>query len=122
MADRVRTVADEAFGPFPVQTAEEALTAIELGIFEMRQRFESVRAESKHWCDHATKLVSDVIAADERAATAPSELVEMRSYATRLECVIAQAHANECPTVREDGECDGCYMSEALDTCPTGAE
>lgn len=35
---RLRTIADEAFGPFPVQTVEEALTAIEQGIFEQRRR------------------------------------------------------------------------------------
>ena len=37
ITERVKTIADEAFGPFPVQSAEEALTAIERGIFELRR-------------------------------------------------------------------------------------
>lgn len=37
LADRISTTADEAFGPFPVQPADENLTAIERGIFAMRQ-------------------------------------------------------------------------------------
>lgn len=40
--DRIRAIADEAFGPFPVQTADEALTAIERGIFGLRQRLQNV--------------------------------------------------------------------------------
>ena len=35
--DRIRTVADEAFGPFPHQTATEAINKIEAGIFEQRR-------------------------------------------------------------------------------------
>lgn len=37
LADRVKTIADEAFGPFPVQSTDDALTAIERGIFELRR-------------------------------------------------------------------------------------
>jgi hypothetical protein len=33
---RVRSVADEEFGPFPVQSAADALTAIENGLFDRR--------------------------------------------------------------------------------------
>lgn len=35
--DRIRTVADESFGPFPNQTATEAMDKIEAGIFEQRR-------------------------------------------------------------------------------------
>jgi len=35
--DRIRTVADEAFGPFPHMTATEALDEIEKGIYEYRR-------------------------------------------------------------------------------------
>ncbi len=45
LADRVKDVAHEAFGPFPVQTAEEALTAIERGIFEQRKRIAELEAQ-----------------------------------------------------------------------------
>jgi hypothetical protein len=41
IGERCKTVADEAFGPFPVQTSEEALTEIERGIFKLRQLAES---------------------------------------------------------------------------------
>lgn len=41
---RIATVADEAFGPFPVQSADDNLTAIEQGVFEMRQENERLRA------------------------------------------------------------------------------
>jgi hypothetical protein len=51
-----------------------------------------------------------------RLAKATEELVLMRAYATRLEAALVRAHA--CPTVRDDGECDGCYVSEVLATCP----
>jgi hypothetical protein len=37
LRDRIRTIADEAFGPFPTASADEALTAIERGIAKMRQ-------------------------------------------------------------------------------------
>lgn len=35
--DRIRTVADEAFGPFPRMTATEALDEIEKGIHEYKR-------------------------------------------------------------------------------------
>ena len=44
MADSIITIADEAFGPFGVQSAEDAMTAIERGIFEQRQTAERYRA------------------------------------------------------------------------------
>ena len=45
IAERVTTIADEAFGPFPVQSTDESLTAIEAGIFEMRKRAVNHRCE-----------------------------------------------------------------------------
>lgn len=38
LEEQVATIADEAFGPFPVQSPEENLIAIERGIFEQRRR------------------------------------------------------------------------------------
>ena len=55
-------------------------------------------------------------AADADLADARADNVEMRAYATRLEAALVRAHA--CPTVRDDGTCDGCYISEVLATCP----
>ena len=57
----------------------------------------------------------DIIARDREH---DDEKAELRAYATRLEAALTRAHA--CPTVRDDGECDGCYVSEALATWPTG--
>lgn len=45
LAQRTVDVADETFGPFPVQTPAEAMTAIEKGIFALRQSYEAARAE-----------------------------------------------------------------------------
>lgn len=55
----------------------------------------------------------DIIARD---AEHESEKTEMRAYATRLEAALEKAHA--CATVRDDGECEGCFVSEALATRP----
>lgn len=38
LADRLRDIADEAFGPFPVQSPDENLSAIERGISEQCRR------------------------------------------------------------------------------------
>jgi hypothetical protein len=43
--DRAVVIADEAFGPFPVQSAEDAMTAIEAGIFEQEQEIRSLRSQ-----------------------------------------------------------------------------
>ncbi|MFA4971143.1 MAG: hypothetical protein WC683_00925 [bacterium] len=45
VAARVVVFADEEFGPFPVQTAAEAMTAIEHGTFERRKRRDGLEAE-----------------------------------------------------------------------------
>ena len=42
---RIATIADEAFGPFPMQSTEENLTAIERGIFDLRQEAEKWRID-----------------------------------------------------------------------------
>ncbi len=38
LEDRIQTIADEAFGPFPAQTVAENLTAIERGVAYQRRR------------------------------------------------------------------------------------
>jgi hypothetical protein len=38
LTERLATVSDENYGPFPVQTADEHLTSIEAGAFEQRKR------------------------------------------------------------------------------------
>ena len=42
---RICTIADEAFGPFPVHGADEACTAIERGAFEQRARIATLESE-----------------------------------------------------------------------------
>lgn len=42
---RLADVGNEQFGPFPIQTAEQNLTAIEAGVFAMRQRIGQLEAE-----------------------------------------------------------------------------
>lgn len=37
LVDRITTIADEKFGPFPVQDVHDSLTAIERGIYELNQ-------------------------------------------------------------------------------------
>ena len=71
--DRLQTILDEAFGPFPSMTVDELLSQLEHELFKQRQQAEAARG---------------LVAALERA------------------------HA--CPTVRNDGTCDGCHVSEAL--------
>jgi hypothetical protein len=44
-SDRAVTIADEATGPHPVQTADEALTCIERGWFEMRLSVAAIEAD-----------------------------------------------------------------------------
>lgn len=45
IAERVATIADEAFGPFPIEPIEESLSRIEQGIFAARQRETALEAE-----------------------------------------------------------------------------
>lgn len=40
---RIATIADGSFGPFPVQSAEDAMTAIERGVAELRAENERLR-------------------------------------------------------------------------------
>lgn len=47
LRDRIATIASEAFGPFPVQTLEEDLTAIERGIHEAGRYGEEWRARAE---------------------------------------------------------------------------
>lgn len=102
---RITTIADEAFGPFPVQSADESLTQIERGIFRLRRDAE----------DHMRVGLNSLMALGEARADAAA----VRAYAARLEAALERSHA--CATVREDGECDGCFISEALATCPSEA-
>ncbi len=64
--------------------------------------------------DEDMAMMYDAAEADLEAAR--SELVLVREYAARLETALVRAHA--CPTVRDDGECDGCYVSEVLASWP----
>lgn len=58
LRDRVRTIADEAFGPLPVQTADEALTAIEQGVFAQRQEVERLATIAESACRELARLRS----------------------------------------------------------------
>ncbi len=45
VSDRVQTIADESFGPFPVEPADTCLTYIERGIFGLQQALATAEAE-----------------------------------------------------------------------------
>jgi len=72
LRDRVVTVADEAFGPFPVQTAEEALTAIEGGVTALRQRF---NAEEAAHLETLSKM-SDLASANAAVARDLADIID----------------------------------------------
>jgi hypothetical protein len=58
--DRITTTADENFGPFPVQSADASITAIEAGIFALRTQLAA--AEERLECS-----MGDTAAAEDRA-------------------------------------------------------
>lgn len=60
LVSRVQTIADEAFGPFPTQSAKDNLTAIERGIAKQREEIEALR-------DELTRLL-DVVCDEDRAS------------------------------------------------------
>jgi hypothetical protein len=45
LVDRIQTVADENFGPFPIQTPDENVTAIERGAFDQRKKIFELEQE-----------------------------------------------------------------------------
>ena len=57
--DRISTVADEAFDPFPHQTATEALDKIEVGIFEQRKAIAVALAVLETIADPKAELPTD---------------------------------------------------------------
>ena len=57
--DRIRTVADEAFGPFPYMTAVEALDEIEKGIAESKRAVAVALAVLEVIADPRSKLPVD---------------------------------------------------------------
>lgn len=50
---RVQDIANENFGPFPVQSPAEAMDAIERGIFEQRQRIGALEVALREALGHA---------------------------------------------------------------------
>lgn len=73
-AQRIATIADEAFGPFPVQTCDENLSAIERGIFGLRQRIGRLEAERKAVADVASEGdVEDLLDALDNLAADPKD-------------------------------------------------
>lgn len=74
--DRLATIASEAFGPFPVQSVEDNLTAIEHGCFEARRDRERARPvveAAKAWRDYTNLTTSDDLAAAVDAYIARTE-------------------------------------------------
>jgi hypothetical protein len=57
--DRIRTVADEAFGPFPHMTAVEALDEIEKGIAEYKRAVSVALAVLEVIADQKAELPND---------------------------------------------------------------
>ena len=62
--DRIRTVADEAFGPFPYMTATEAVDEIEKGIYEYKRAVAVALAA----LERLTREVAAVSGVDEAGA------------------------------------------------------
>ena len=110
LADRATGIVDEWFGPFPVMTADEALTKLEAELFVQRQRYEAMRGESKHWCDHATKLVSDLIAADESRAGLANAVA--RAEQRELD---ALAELDEAAAVIRMVQASGAYVGQSCE-------
>jgi hypothetical protein len=54
-SERLTTIADENFGPFPVQDAEANMTAIEQGVYELRLELAEARNEALSGEKEATK-------------------------------------------------------------------
>ncbi len=84
--DRIRTVADEAFGPFPYMTATEALDEIEKGIYEYKRAVSVALAalERLRDCDWVISLPDRMdavrtIAADAISAIHSSNITGGRS-------------------------------------------
>lgn len=101
---RITDIADESFGPFPVQSADESLTAIERGIFEQRMRIERMRPVVE-----AAKVWRQTPGCDDTNSTAPW----VRAL-TRMELAIDALLASEAKT----GQCATCGDRIARDgTC-----
>jgi len=56
---RITTIADEAFGLAPVRPADDSLTAIERGIFELRRDAGKAEAEVSRLREQVATIVND---------------------------------------------------------------
>ena len=72
LADRVKTAADELFGPFPVQSADDAMSQIEWNCFKNRVEIERMR-ECLEWLDRGGGLGHDVHRRIRAALAAPDK-------------------------------------------------
>jgi hypothetical protein len=55
-SERLVAIADENFGPFPVQDAEANMTAIERGIYELRLELAEARKREMRWIPVSERL------------------------------------------------------------------
>jgi hypothetical protein len=114
---RIQDVADENFGPFPVQSDEEAMTAIERGIFELRQRLATAEAATRQSDAWYRTALTQAERYDQESRAALADAAALRERVGRLE--------NELRGVAEDlgGECCSCEAYEATgEPCLCGGD
>jgi hypothetical protein len=91
LADRIATVADEAFGLFPVQSAHDSLTRIERGITEQRLL---IASQERSLSRRATEIRDR----EQRIAELEENAVRMREYRFALEGVPTDGKGNPLPS------------------------
>lgn len=110
LTSRITTIADEAFGPFPVQSPDASLTEIERGIFGLRQ----ARDEERKGADEMAEALSDARAVLAEMA-APQECYgagggDPRDFTPDPECSTEEERA------RHAADCEKAARGEPIDT------
>lgn len=118
LRDRLQTIADESFGPFPVLTLEESVQAIAMGI--TTQRFARRRGDRFHdqiraWIDNARGIdgVREVLAAYEKEQAVAQEKAEAEQMAFLR-------NAGHQPDERHDPACETECTDGGKCNCPVG--
>jgi hypothetical protein len=101
--ERTRTIADEAFGPFPVQSADVALDAIERGAFEQRKRIVELEAERDRLQEEVRKWVNAEGAAAEESIRANAEALSLKQ------------ELESCAPAMTGAERDWCCVADRAD-------
>jgi hypothetical protein len=114
LEERVRTVADEAFGPFPVDVLDDHLARIERGVFAAKAEREKLEAEVKRlkgeladakaeaagnqqwadlWCDQSRDWQDQAIEAEKAREDAIRVLIGVSSERDEAVALIGQYQA-----------------------------